>query len=350
LPIIAACYNPFSMSVISVLMPCYNVENTIDEAISSLAEQSLPDFEVVAVDDGSTDGTLTILQKWAARDQRIRVLPISHQGIIPALNAGIHACKSALLARMDADDRSTPNRLSQQVRVLTENPDVAVISSKVRGFPDGALQSEFRAYIEWLNTLLTHEDITREMFVQSPLAHPSVAFRREWIDRVGGYQDHGWAEDYDLWLRLYLAGAKFSKHPEVLLEWRDHPRRLTHTDGRYSKNSDLRLKAYYLVHGPIFACDEVILWGIGVAARQIGEQLVQLGCKPAAYVDVHHALKALHDQPAPVISAEEFFEGLHSNRRTVVLVDENDKSLETKLINQFTLLQMRPGIDWFKIS
>jgi hypothetical protein len=107
-----------------------------------------------------------------------------------------------------------------------------------------------RIYLEWLNSLLEDGDIHREMFVESPLPHPSVIIRKAWLDQVGGYQDRGWPEDYDLWMRLYLAGAQFAKLPEVLLDWRDDPQRLTRTDSRYSLENFLRLKAYYLQLDP----------------------------------------------------------------------------------------------------
>jgi glycosyltransferase involved in cell wall biosynthesis len=338
------------MPAVSVLMPCYNVQYTIDDAISSLINQSLGDFELVAADDGSTDGTLSQLQKWAQRDQRIRVIQLPHQGIISTLNAGIQACRCAFIARMDADDRSTPDRLKQQVNMLADNPDLALVSGLVRGFPEGNLGIEFRAYISWLNSLHTEEDIKREIFVMSPLAHPSVAYRREWVEKVGGYQDHGWAEDYDLWVRLYLAGAKFGKVNDVLLEWRDHPQRLTHTDGRYSSNSDLRLKAHYLVQGPPFIRKKIYIWGVGMIARQLGEQLMKLGCTAATYIETHQTLEGSLDLLFPVISAENFLEELKQPQQCIVLLDEKNKDIEIMLSHKFRSLQLLPGVDWFKIT
>ena len=76
--------------------------------------------------------------------------------------------------------------------------------------------------------------IAREIWIESPLAHPSVVMRRTCLERLGGYQDHGWPEDYDLWLRMHLAGERLAKVPEVLLDWREHPARLTRIDSRYA--------------------------------------------------------------------------------------------------------------------
>src|SRR5574341_843254 len=231
---------------VSVLMPGYNAAATLDEALDSLARQSLRDYELVAVDDGSSDGTLEILQQRARADGRICLLAQSHQGIIAALNAGLKACRAGIVARMDADDRAHPERLEKQFAFLQTHPEIALVGCRVVGFPPEQMRQGVKLYLEWQNALLSDEDIRREMFVESPLAHPSVMFRRDWVQRVGGYQDNDWAEDYDLWLRLYLAGARFAKLPDVLLEWREGPKRLTRRDERYSLENFLRAKAYDL--------------------------------------------------------------------------------------------------------
>lgn len=179
------------------------------------------------------------------------------------------------------------------------------------------------------------------------MAHPSVAYRREWIERVGGYQDHGWAEDYDLWLRLYLAGAGFSKLPEVLLEWRDHPHRLTHTNSRYSKLNDLRMKAHYLLHGPLSNFSQVMIVGVNPAAEQLGKQLLQLGCPLTAYVGSN---LPFNDQILSIISYQEFFDRLQAGQRPAVLLAENDQDQVALIAQQLEVNQMRQGVDWFLVG
>ena len=338
------------MPAISVLIPCYNVASTVNEALSSLVGQTFADFEVVLVDDGSTDGTLDHLQGWSHQDQRFRVLSRSHEGIIPSLNAGLEACRSAIIARLDADDRSTPKRLESQIELLASQPELVVISSLVKGFPEDELGGEFRAYIDWLNSLLTDEEIKHAMFQQSPLAHPSVTYRRAWVERVGGYQDHGWAEDYDLWLRLFLVRAKFGKIPEVLVEWRDHPNRLTHTDGRYSKHSDLRLQAYYLMHGPLSGHKEVMVWGTGIAAYELGKLLLDLGCPLSAYVDAQHDSLTQQDEVVPIISAAQLSDRIHTGQPPILLVVENNLLRKTLILQQLESMHLRQGLDWWVVG
>ncbi|HAY84049.1 MAG TPA: glycosyl transferase, partial [Chloroflexi bacterium] len=271
---------------ITVVMPCYNREDTLEETLESIAAQSLDDFEVVAVDDGSTDGTASILSRWQAKDPRFRFLPVPHAGIIPALNAGLAAARADLIARMDADDRMYPTRLEKQVAYLEAHPGVALVSSHVAGFPAGKLRQGFQHYINWLNSLEAHEDICREIFVESPLCHPTVVFRKQLVLDLGGYQERGWPEDYDLWLRMAAAGCRFAKLPEVLLDWREHPDRLTRIDSRYSLENFIRAKAHYLTIGPLANRDAVFIWGAGMHGRRLSKHLLRAGVPLKAFVDI----------------------------------------------------------------
>jgi glycosyltransferase involved in cell wall biosynthesis len=215
-----------------------------------------------------------------------------HGGIITALNAGLEACRGAYVARMDADDLSRPERLELQKQFLDEHSDVAVVSCLVSGYPPEAMRAGFQIYIEWLNALISDEDIHREIFIESPLAHPSAMFRKAAVVEVGGYQDFGWAEDYDLWLRLDLAGARFGKVSETLLDWSDPPERLTRTAERYSLENFIRAKAHYLNlgrqtgRGPLAGRDAVLIWGAGMHGRRISKYLLRDGVPLVAFVDI----------------------------------------------------------------
>src|SRR5207247_9233486 len=101
-------------------------------------------------------------------------------------------------------------------------------------------------HVDWSNTLLSHQEISLARFVESPVVHPSVMFRRELIDRLGGYAEGQFPEDYELWLRWLEAGVRFEKLPEALLRWRDRDARLSRSDPRYDSEAFYRMKAIYL--------------------------------------------------------------------------------------------------------
>lgn len=286
--------------MISVLLPAYNAQDTIRQAIGSLQRQTLEDFEIVAVDDGSTDQTGPILDD--TRDPRLRVIHIPHSGLIPALNVGLAECRGELIARMDADDYCHPERLRLQSEFMAAHPEVSVCGCLVRSFPRNYVKAGFLRYESWLNSLIAHEEIVRDIFVESPLAHPSVIMRANELRALGGYRDMGWPEDYDLWLRYFMAGKRFGKVPETLLFWRESERRLTFTDSRYSVENFLRLKAHFLAK---LTTRPVIVWGAGMIGRRLIKHLVREGVQPIAVIDIDPKKIGGHTRGIPVVSPEE---------------------------------------------
>jgi glycosyltransferase involved in cell wall biosynthesis len=338
------------MPTLSVLMPCYNAEMTIEECLQSLKVQTLADFEVILVDDGSTDNTGKILQKWAARDSRFKAIPQTHSGIITALNAGLSVCKAPYVARMDADDRCHPDRLARQVGYLENNPGVAVVSCLVQGFPMEQVRQGFQIYIEWLNSLVEDDEIRREIFIESPLAHPSVTYRRRVILEAGGYQEHGWPEDYDLWLRLYLAGARFGKVPQVLLEWREYPQRLTRTDSRYSLENFLRAKAYYLAQGPLNDRDAVIIWGAGMVGRRLSKHLKHHNCPLRGFIDIDQRKIGRFRYGVPILSPAALPELLGQCQKPIVLAAVGARGARRLIRQQLNAMELQEGRDWLGVA
>ena len=153
-------------------------------------------------------------------------------------------------------------------------------------FPRKGLLGGMVRYEQWLNSLLTHDAITRDIFIESPIAHPSVMLHREELVGLGGYQDHGWAEDYDLWLRYHAAGRLFAKLGQTLVCWRQSEGRLTFTDSRYSVENFLRAKAHYLAK-LLGECDRpIFIWGAGKTGRRLGKHLIREGLRFEAAIDI----------------------------------------------------------------
>ncbi len=289
---------------VSVLLPVRDAGPVLADCMASLERQTLADFEVVAVDDGSVDGSGEALEAWAGRDRRVRVLRRPAKGLIAALNAGIEACRAPLVARMDADDVSHPRRVELQARKLEARPGVGVVSCRVRHFPRRQVGEGFRTYERWLNSLMTPDAIARERFVESPLAHPSVMVRREVLAAAGGYRDVGWPEDYDLWLRLLDRGVIATKLEPHLFFWREHAGRLTRTDCRYSVENFLRCKAHFLLRGPLTGARRVVIWGAGQTGRRLSKHLLRGGAPLEAFVDIDPAKIGRTLRGRPIISAD----------------------------------------------
>jgi glycosyltransferase involved in cell wall biosynthesis len=264
-----------------------DAERTLPECLDSLRAQTLADFEVVAVDDGSRDASRALLEDAARRDRRVRVADGGGRGLVAALNTALAAARAPLVARMDADDRCAPERLARQAERLHGDAGVDVLGTRVRllGIANGGM----RAYVAWLNELVTHDAIVRDLFVESPLAHPSVMMRAAALRGLGGYRAFDGPEDYDLWLRAHAAGLRFAKVPDVLLDWRDGPSRLTRTDPRYAPERFRALKVEALERGALAARPEVVVWGAGKVGKGWARALVARGHRVAAFVEVDRA-------------------------------------------------------------
>lgn len=226
-----------------MLLPVRNGEATLQRALDSLWQQSLADFEVVVVNDGSTDGTSQILQHCS--DTRLRVLEQEGKGIAVALINGLDHCRAPLVARMDADDVAHPQRLEKQWLYLQNHPEVDVLGCRVSFGGEETVSKGYSLYVEAINELLSHEQMWVRRFWDAPLAHPSVVFRKEKVKQAGGYSQAPLPEDYELWLRLFERGSRFAKLPEVLLHWNDRPDRLSRTHPNYHKKAFWQLKSTY---------------------------------------------------------------------------------------------------------
>ncbi|MFK7970550.1 MAG: glycosyltransferase family 2 protein [Bacteroidia bacterium] len=289
------------MPAISILMSVYNAATSLPSTLDSIVSQSYTDWELIAVDDGSTDGSLVILQSWSAEDQRIKVLPLAHHGIVDALNVGLEHVTAPLIARMDADDVMHTHRLEKQYDYMLRNPDVGVVSSLVRHVGDES-QKGYARHVAWINGLISHEEMAVNRFVDAPIANPSVMFRAECIRDYGGYRKGDFPEDYEFWLRWLEAGVRMAKVPEVLLDWHDGPGRITRHHPMYRDEAFTNIKAPYLMrwleqHNPYHP--QVVVWGAGRKSRKRLQPLLDLGLKVVAYIDIKSEGRQLD---APVIN------------------------------------------------
>ncbi|MBW3622113.1 MAG: glycosyltransferase [Armatimonadetes bacterium] len=272
---------------ISILLPIYNAADTLDECLDSIAGQTLDSYEVLAVDDGSQDASAEIVRRRAVDDPRIRLLEPGRVGLVRALNLGIEAARAPLLARMDADDLMLPERLRLQRDYLHQHPDVALVGCRVELFPPELVKEGYREYVRWQNACVTPEEIAANIYVESPLAHPSVMMRRSVVERLGGYADGPFPEDYELWLRMHHAGCRMAKVPEALLRWRERGDRTSRVDPRYAREAFDRLRAAYLAKDDrLRAARGFVVWGAGRKTRQRVRPLFEQGLTPAAWIDI----------------------------------------------------------------
>jgi glycosyltransferase involved in cell wall biosynthesis len=274
---------------VSVLLPYRNVASTVEEALDGLLGSAGPEIEVLAVDDGSTDDGPSVVSRLAARHRRVVPLSSGGAGLVAALRQAVsRATAPEFLARMDGDDVALPGRLAAQVARMREQPRLGALGTRVEPFPADAVGEGLRLYVDWQNSLLSPEEHARELFVESPLCHPSVLLRRRALDEVGGFREVPWAEDYDLWLRLDAAAWQLAKLPDLLLRWRHRPGRTTFADPRYALGRYREAKAPFLARrlAELAGGRPLALWGAGGTGRRLARALEPFGLRPAFFVDV----------------------------------------------------------------
>ncbi len=313
---------PATPPKISVLLPCRDAAAFLGPCLESLVTQSESRFEIIAVDDGSRDETGRELRRWAGRDQRIRVIDGSGQGIIDALLQAAAVARGALLARMDADDIAHPERFAAQLRFLDDHPELAGCGTGIRFFPRSALGTGYRRYEIWLNGLTGPGDITRDLFVECPIAHPTLLLRRDAYETVGGYQGVEWPEDYDLVLRLRAAGFELANVDRSLLQWRVSPGRLSMTSGRYTAAAFRRCKVHHLVRSFLPVDRQIVVWGAGRVGKAFARCLAEDPDAPRirAFVDLDPRKIGQVIHGAPVLDPPALEAGMTADMYVLVAV------------------------------
>lgn len=231
---------PPNIPTVSVVVPTYNAGRYIVEAVTSILNQDFTDFELLLIDDGSSDDTSRVVEPFAA-DPRVRLMRNEHNmGLIATLHRGYAECRAPLIARMDADDICDPARLGRQVVFLNHHPEVSIVGGAIRFF--GNVEPNVFQFPT------QHAAIRPAMLFYCPLAHPALMFRRELIDQglIHYDDDFRHAEDYHLWSRLLLRVTS-ANLPEVVLDYRLHSQQVSSDSSDKQYAASLRVRRQMLM-------------------------------------------------------------------------------------------------------
>lgn len=274
---------------VTVILPFFNADKTLRAAVNSILNQSINNFELLLVNNNSTDSSSIIAKELAEKDSRIILLNETKQGVANAMNCGLRNARGDFIARMDADDISLPRRLEKQRQFLIDNRKIGFVGCDVKYVAHSKNTGGFERFVAWVNSFHSPEAISTNRFVEIPVVNPTIFFRKEIYQQLGGNSDGDFPEDYEMQLRFLDAGIKMAKLPEMLFEWHDSATRLTRTDTRYSTEAFFRIKAKY------FNCwakkqnrfhPAIWVWGAGRKTRQRASLLEKEGVKINGYIDV----------------------------------------------------------------
>ncbi len=277
-----------SLPLVSVILPVFNGANTLKRAIDSILSQSLAQFELIVINNGSTDHSDKIIASY--NDPRVLAHELPEPNLVIALNYGIKHARGKYIARMDADDTSLPDRLLQQSDFLNAHPGIGVVSGKVLYTGDRTKNLGYALHVDWANRQATPDAIYLSRFQDCALPHPSVMFRKSIGHQLGFYRAGNFPEDFELWNRWLDAGIRMAKIPAPVLEWHDSASRLSRTHPMYLSGRFDEVKALYFskwlkrkfTNKPPL----IYVWGTGSAIRKKTRLLKDHGLSISRYIDV----------------------------------------------------------------
>ena len=339
-------------SVASIVLPYRNSVRTLERCLLSIIGQTFRNWELIAVNDCSKDNSLQVLESFQKIDNRIKSFNSPGKGIVDALNFGISSAKSEIIIRMDSDDEMQPDRIKEQVEFLNANSSVGLISSRVLYKADntkGFNGKGYSLYVDWINQILSHNEIKLHRFEESPFAHPSVTFRRNLIHKYGAYKEGNFPEDYELWLRWLSNGVKMEKLRSNLLIWYDSPQRLSRIGTCYSEDAFHQVKAAYLskwLKEQNLLKKKISGWGLGKVAKKQINHLQSQHINFSRFYEVDPAKVGNFYQGSPIFS----FNEISLDPEEFILVLTGSPGAKEKIHKFLTGKSLYLGADYLFIS
>ncbi len=269
---------------ITIIMPAKNAGKYIDECLSSIRRQTFPFWELMVVNDSSSDQTESIIKEHAIEDERIKLLQNQGDGIVPALKLAFEHAQGEYITRMDADDIMPKGRLKVMFEALQSAPQKTVITGLVKYFGEEVVSEGYQKYETWLNERVLQNDYWDWVYRECVIASPNWMVRKAALKEIGGF-DLSYPEDYHLTLKWQLHGFQVIGIPEITLLWREHPERISRNSERYQQESFFRLKVAHFIKYELKR-QPLVLWGTGIKGR-LTAQLLDKHQTPFIWMDQH---------------------------------------------------------------
>lgn len=262
-----------SQPLVSILIPYKNTSVYLRECLDSVITQSYTNWEVIAIDDHSTDNSYSLVSSYAMKDARIKTFPNQGNGIIQALRTAYTKSRGSFISRMDSDDVMTPIRIAKMKTDLIHHGLGFLSVGQVGYFSDRGISDGYARYEQWLNSLTAKGSNFSEIYKECVVPSPCWMAHKTDIDACGAFESNRYPEDYDLTFRFYASGLKIIPCNEVLLLWRDYDSRTSRTSPHYAQNYFLDIKLYYFLKLHRNKNKPLSVWGAGKKGKQIVQML-----------------------------------------------------------------------------
>lgn len=320
--------------MISILMPAKNAAKHLKDCLNSIINQSYNNWQLIVVNDNSTDETEDVLKLYAQEENRISYINNQGSGIISALQLAYSKCTGNYITRMDADDMMPFDKLERMHKELSKNPN-ALITGLVKYIADDKLYDGYLSYETWLNDLVYKQNHFNEIYRECVIPSPCWMISRAVFELCGGFNSEIYPEDYDLTFRFYEHNIQVIGLPEVLHIWRDHSNRASRNDSNYSDNAFLDIKVHYFLKLDFDKNKNLVLWGAGTKAKKIAQLLLE---KNINFVWACNNEKKIGHNIYGVImqNINTIFEGDKNYQSIITIANKEEQiaikqSLETKL-------------------
>jgi len=261
--------------LVSILIPFKNTSKFLPECLNSILDQDYQNWEVLAVNDHSTDASLEIVTTYANKYPRIQLINNTGNGIIPALQTAYGASKGQFITRMDSDDIMEPNKLSVLLHSLKKTGPGHLAVGQVRYFSEYGISDGYLRYEQWLNTLTKTGNNYSEIYKECVIPSPCWMLYRSDLDACDAFLPTRYPEDYDLTFRFYESGLQCIPCEHILHQWRDYSTRTSRTSEHYAHNYFLDIKLYYFLKLHYNKNRPMAIWGAGKKGKTIAKILLK---------------------------------------------------------------------------
>ncbi len=260
--------------MISILTPFKNTAEFLPECIESILAQTETNWELIAIDDHSTDESLSIVKRYAERDSRINVFSNVGSGIIPALRLALSKSSGHYVTRMDSDDIMHTEKLSALKNDLLQHGKGHIALGLVQYVSKTTVSEGYREYESWLNTLTKTGSNFTEIYKECCIASPCWMVYREDLERCGAFDSKVYPEDYDLVFRFYKGKMQCIASNQVLHYWRDYDSRTSKTSDHYALDAFLELKTQHFLEIDHDSTRPLVIWGAGNKGKVVAKKLL----------------------------------------------------------------------------
>lgn len=321
--------------LISVIMPCFNRQNYIVQAIESILNQTYVEFEFIIIDDCSKDNTFEIVQKYAEVDKRIKALRNDkNMGIVYTLNRGLKEAKGKYITRMDDDDISLPQRFEKQVEFMEKNEDIVVCGSYVEVFDDND-----KIYFPLMRES-EPEILALMMNFGNPMGHSNIILRKDFLDahRLSYEQDYKDAEDYYLWTQILVKGGKIANVPEILVKYRSHGGKISFIYHKHQQE----------------LCLKIIDQGLGrfFSEQELHEMKLPFDCRVTNIKKLYEILNTMQERDVTGIYSAQTYETIiakycGTKEKMHVAFEADKKDLQPLCVSMASILINSTSLDDF---